>query len=194
MTTRRILVAYASRGGSTAGVAEAIGRTLAESGAQVEVRSMKSVASVDEYDSVVLGSAIRGGAWLPEAMQFLRTHQAALGRKPVAAFLVCITLAMPGGEQYRQSVSGWMKDARALVRPVSEACFAGAINYASVPLVPDGLKLGIMSAAMRVPPGDYRDWDAIRIWAAQLPRALGAASAQPGESFPVAASHPSLIA
>jgi menaquinone-dependent protoporphyrinogen oxidase len=39
----RILVAYASRAGSTAGVAEAVGRTLAQSGAQVDVRCMQDV-------------------------------------------------------------------------------------------------------------------------------------------------------
>jgi len=36
------------------------------------------------------GCAIRGGKWLPEAMQFMQTHQAALAQKPFAAFLVCI--------------------------------------------------------------------------------------------------------
>jgi menaquinone-dependent protoporphyrinogen IX oxidase len=39
----KIFVAYASRAGSTAGVAEAIGTALAESGAQVDVRLMKGV-------------------------------------------------------------------------------------------------------------------------------------------------------
>jgi menaquinone-dependent protoporphyrinogen oxidase len=73
-----ILVAYASRAGSTAGVAEAIGQTLAESGAHVEVRRMQDVKDLAAYRAVVAGSAIQGGHWLPEAMHFMQTHQAVL--------------------------------------------------------------------------------------------------------------------
>jgi menaquinone-dependent protoporphyrinogen oxidase len=70
--SNQILVAYASRAGSTAGVAEAIGQTLAESGAQVEVRPMQDVEDLAPYRAVVAGSAIQGGKWLPEAMQFMQ--------------------------------------------------------------------------------------------------------------------------
>ncbi|MCC6168651.1 MAG: flavodoxin, partial [Caldilineaceae bacterium] len=71
----KILVAYASRAGSTAGVAEAIGKTLAEGGAQVDVRPMQEVKDLTPYTAVVAGSAIQGGQWLPEAIQFIQTHR-----------------------------------------------------------------------------------------------------------------------
>jgi hypothetical protein len=58
----KILVAYASRTGSTAGVAEAIGQILAESGAPVEVGHMQDVKDLAPYRAVVAGSAIQGGA------------------------------------------------------------------------------------------------------------------------------------
>jgi len=74
----RILVAYASRGGSTAGVAEAIGQTLAAGGAEVDVRSMTEIDDVTAYQAVVAGSAIQAHQWLPEAMQFIQAHQAEL--------------------------------------------------------------------------------------------------------------------
>ncbi len=193
MTTRRILVAYASRGGSTGGVAEAIGKTLAESGVQADVRPMKDVTGVDEYSAVVVGSAIRGGAWLPEAMDFLRTHQRALRRKPVAAFLVCITLAMPGAAGYGEFVRGFMKDVRPLVTLRSEGYFAGVLDYSKVPLVPEGLQLRILSAASKTPPGDYRDWDAVRLWAAQLPHVLETTSAQEGSHYTAAARQQSMV-
>ncbi len=84
MTPNKILVAYASRTGYTVGVAEVIGQTLVESGAQVDVRAMRDVKDLTPYRAVVAGSAINGGQWLPEAMQFMQTHQAALSQKPVA--------------------------------------------------------------------------------------------------------------
>jgi menaquinone-dependent protoporphyrinogen oxidase len=186
MTARRILVAYASRGGSTTGVAQAIGRRLADGGVQVDVRPMREVLDLSPYGAVVAGSAIRGSAWLPEAMDFLRLHRSALQAKPFAAFLVCITLAMPGGAGYGQFVRGFLKDVRALVTPCSEACFAGALDYSTVPLVPDGLQLRLLSAASRTPPGDYRDWEAIAAWAAQLPRLLDAAASAEGSHYAAA--------
>ena len=69
--TTKILVTYASRFGSTAGVAEAIGKVLAENGAQVDVLPMRQVKDLAAYQAVVAGSAINGGAWLPGALEFV---------------------------------------------------------------------------------------------------------------------------
>jgi menaquinone-dependent protoporphyrinogen oxidase len=102
--SNKILVTYASENGSTAGVAQAIGKTLVEGGASVEVRAMRDVKDLASYQAVVAGSAIHGGQWLPEAMQFVRTHRAALNQKPFAAFLVCMTLSMQNGK-YREHVA-----------------------------------------------------------------------------------------
>ena len=113
--SNRILVTYASRTGTTAGVAEAIGKTLAESGATVDVRAMTDMKDLTPYDAVVAGSAIQGKQWLPEAMQFMQTHQATLRQKPFAAFLVCMTLAMKKGN-YRAEVANWLQPVRYLCR------------------------------------------------------------------------------
>jgi menaquinone-dependent protoporphyrinogen oxidase len=164
----KILVAYASRTGSTAGVAEAIGQTLAESGAPVEVRLMQDVKDLAPYRAVVAGSAIHGRQWLPEAMQFMRTHQAALVQKPFAAFLVCMTLAMPGAGKYRQGVADWLEPVRALVRPVSEGLFAGVLDISQVPSLGDRLKFRLSVLFGVWSEGDHRDWNAIRAWAADL--------------------------
>jgi menaquinone-dependent protoporphyrinogen oxidase len=61
---------------------------------QVDVLPMKEVQDLSAYRAVIAGSAINGGAWLPEAMHFIQTHQAELRNKPFAAFQVCMTLAM----------------------------------------------------------------------------------------------------
>ncbi len=166
--SNKILVTYASRAGSTAGVAEAIGKTLAESGAQVEVRPMQDVKDLASCRAVVAGSAIQEGRWLPEAMQFMQTHQAALAQKPFAAFLVCLTLAMPRADKYREHVATWLEPVRALVKPMSEGFFAGALDISKIPSFRDRLKFRLSVAFGVWSEGDHRDWDAIRAWAADL--------------------------
>jgi menaquinone-dependent protoporphyrinogen oxidase len=166
-----ILVTYASRNGATAGVAEAIGKTLAESGAPVEVKDMKDVKDLSPYRAVVAGSAIQGNQWLPEAMQFLQTHRASLGQKPFAAFLVCMTLAIGDGK-YREQVADFLQPVRALVKPVSEGLFAGVLDIKQVSSLSDRVKfrLSVMMGVWKE--GDHRDWNAIREWAASLPPLL----------------------
>jgi menaquinone-dependent protoporphyrinogen oxidase len=166
--TVKILVTYASNTGWTVGVAEAIGKTLAENGAKVDVLPMRDVKDLSPYDAVVAGSAVNGGAWLPEAMQFMRAHQAELKRKPFAAFLVCMTLTMKNGEQYRSHVSSWLDPVCALVRPVSEGLFAGGLDIRKIPSFSDRLKFRLSVLFGVWKEGDHRDWDAIRKWAEEL--------------------------
>jgi menaquinone-dependent protoporphyrinogen oxidase len=165
---QKILVTYASRTGWTVGVAEAIGKAFSEEATNVDVIPMKDVHDLAEYDAVVAGSAINGRAWLPEAMDFMRTYQGELRRKPFAAFLVCMTLAMKNGETYRPHVASWMEPVRSMVRPVSEGLFAGGLDIRKVPYASDRFKfrLSVLFGAWKE--GDHRDWDAIREWAGQV--------------------------
>jgi len=165
---KRFLVTYASRFGSTEGVAQAIGKTLSENGMNVDVLPMREVKDLSAYQGVVAGSAINAGAWLPEAMQFMQTHRAELARKPFAAFLVCMTLTMKNGEQYRRHVTTWLDPVRMLVKPISEGLFAGGLNISRIPSFGDRLKFK-MSVLFGVwKEGDHRDWNAIQKWALEL--------------------------
>jgi menaquinone-dependent protoporphyrinogen oxidase len=162
-----VLVTYASRGGSTLGVAEAIGKTLVEAGLRVEVLSMQDVRHLSPYRAVVAGSAVQGGQWLPEALQFIQTYRSDLSRKTFAAFQVCMTLAMKNGA-YRSHVSTWMAPVRALVRPVSEGLFAGAFDIHKVPSAGDRFKFRMTMLMGVWPNGDHRDWNAVHEWAESL--------------------------
>ncbi len=166
--SNKILVTYASRLGSTAGVAEAIGKTLTDNGAEVDVRRMEDVTDLSPYSAVIAGSAIRGKQWLPEAMQFIQTHQAELRQKPFAAFLVCMTLAMKNGEKYRPQVADWLQPVRASVKPVSEGLFAGVLDIGKIASFSDRLKFRISVLFGVWKEGDHRDWNAIRAWAASV--------------------------
>lgn len=176
-----ILVTYASRSGSTAEIAEAIGGTFTEHGILVDVRLMTEVTGVAQYQAVVAGSAVRQQQWLPEAMQFLETHQPELVRKPVATFLVCIALATKNPTRYQnglRAASAWMAPAHQLVNPVSEGYFAGVLELKKIKELRFRIALGAMVRLGLFPEGDHRDWDAIDNWANTLPAKLLTQAAQ----------------
>ncbi len=164
----KILVTYSSRTGWTVGVAEAVGKTLAENGVQADVIPMKNVKDLSTYDAVVAGSAIRSKAWLPEAVQFIRTYQKEIEAKPFAVFLVCMTLAMPNGENYRSHISTWLDPVRTLVKPVSVGLFAGGLDISKIESFSDRLMFRVSVLFGVWKEGDHRNWNAIKEWAAQL--------------------------
>ncbi len=163
-----ILVTYASRTGTTAEIAQAIGQTVSEGGLPVEVLAMPAVKDLTPYRAVIAGSALRQSKWLPEGAAFIQTHRAALSQKPLALFTVCITLAMSNSAQYRSAVAGWVAPVRAHVRPVNEGFFAGRLDFTQLPLNWDTLMLRAAVALGIFPKNDRRDWAAIRAWAMDL--------------------------
>ena len=162
----KILVAYASACGSTGQVAEAIGQELCSAGAEVDVRLAKRVSDLSPYQAVVLGSAIRMGRWLPEAVKFVETHQETLQRMPVAYFVVCLTMKDDTPEN-RREVTAYLDPVRAQVKPVAEGLFAGVLDARKLSLLPR-----LIMQAMKSPEGDFRNWQAIRAWATDLRPAL----------------------
>lgn len=155
-----ILVAYATRFGSTATVAEAIGESLRASGAAVDLRCVRDVREIAGYTAAVVGSAVRLGHVLPEAVDFVRQHQPDLERVPVALF--CVFISSPP----QVAREAYLADIRGFVRPVSEGFFAGRFDRRGAALlIPKAL-------AWLVPPIDRRDWRAIREWASALPPLL----------------------
>lgn len=165
--SNRVLVAYASQAGSTAGVAEAIGKSLAEGGAQVDVRHVDAITDLSAYRAVVIGSAIHSGQWLPEAVAFVERNRAALRRMPTAIFQVCMMMTSDN-EQYRAMIPSWLDPIAAELNPVARGSFAGQIDLARYPKLSDKLGMRIFLAFIKKQAGDYRDWNAIRSWAENL--------------------------
>jgi len=95
----KTLVTYASCTEYTIGVDKSIGRTLAESGFEVNVIPMKEFIDPSQYDAIIASSAIQSSRWLPEAMEFIQSNHEILRECPCALFLVCMTLAMKNGEK-----------------------------------------------------------------------------------------------
>src|SRR6478752_6918190 len=87
-----VLVAYATAHGSTRGIAERITARLGERHVAAQARPVSEIESVFDDDGVVVGSAIHGQAWLPEAVRFMRNNATTLAARPVWLFSV----GMPG--------------------------------------------------------------------------------------------------
>lgn len=166
----KILVAYASISGSTGEVAEAIGEILAQGGVTVEVKSVRAVTDLNGYDAVVLGSSIRAGRWLPEAVRFLDHHRAELAQLPVAYFTMCLTM-VDDSEENRRIVLAYMEPLLLQapeIKPVGLGLFAGSLDPTRAVIMPTK---GVFQ-------GDYRNWAVIKAWAEEIrPRLLSGAGA-----------------
>jgi len=159
---KKVLVTYATKLGSTRDVAQTVGETITQKGASVYVQPVNEVSNISEYDAVVLGSAIRMGQWLPEAMNFSKTHQAKLNTLPTAIFTVHIlnTESNPESIKARQTYTAPVWE---ILSPKSEAFFAGKIDLEELNFFER-----LLFRAVKSPAGDLRDWNAIRTWAGSL--------------------------
>lgn len=82
----RVLVAYATKNGSTAGIAKAIGEELDRMGLATDVHEVSEIRDLSPYRAVVLGSALYLGRWQKEALKFGKRHADELLRVPVWLF------------------------------------------------------------------------------------------------------------
>jgi len=169
----KILVAYTSEYGSTAGVADAIGKELCNKGASVDVRLIKKVTNLSIYQAVIVGSPIYKGKWMPSAVKFLEENSGMLSKIPVAYFVVCMTMHNPT-EDNRLKALAYLDSVRQSVpqvKPIKIGLFAGALHYDKLSWL---IRKILMSKGL--PEGDYRNWDTIRAWATHLNEIHGSAN------------------
>jgi len=164
--SNRILVAYATRTRSTAEVADVISEVLTARGYAVDVKPVKEKPSLDGYHGVILGSAIRMSAWLPEMLDFIRINQAKLNQIPTAIFTVHM-LNTGKDNDSRAAKDAYTTPIRKLIKPVDEAFFVGKIDLAKLSF-PDRVLTRLMVGEAGPKVGDFREWDDIRAWAKEV--------------------------
>ena len=156
------LVIYGTRAGSTAEVADFVGKTLSESGWSVDVKDVKTVQEVEGYQAVIIGSGIRAGRVYSEVKDFVKNHQTGLQKMPVAYFVVCMAMRNDTPEK-RIAADAYLDPLREEVKPVDVGLFAGKMD-------PD--RLGTLDKLMQkirnMPVGDFRDWKSIEDWSRAL--------------------------
>jgi menaquinone-dependent protoporphyrinogen oxidase len=159
----RVLVTYASRKGSTAEVAEAIGASLRTRGFDVKVESVEADAAPDGCAAVVIGSAVNGSQWLPEAVAYVRRHQVALNRVPTAVFTVHIMNAGTAAQPTQTAGVPWRG-------PVADATLPEAffLGIGPDPSKDSWLARWLFRRFGGAREGDCRDWKQIRGWAGRV--------------------------
>jgi menaquinone-dependent protoporphyrinogen oxidase len=159
---KKVLVAYASKYGSTGGVADAIGKELCAQDVAADTVLIKNAGNTSSYQGVVIGSAIYMGKWMPEAVDFVKENRDILRQVPVAYFLVCMTLSQPTETNRAKALSYMDPILKAVpeIKPVGIGTFAGAIDYNNL----SWLYKKILKSK-GTPEGDFRDWNAVRAWA-----------------------------
>lgn len=160
--TKRVLITFATRAGSTVGVAEAIGAELGRRGLEVDIQPVTANPTVDKYEAVILGSAIRMANWLPEMVEFIKRKQQVLRSLPIALFTVHI-LNTGADETSRTARLAYLNTIRPLLNPVDEVFFTGRIDLETLSFVDR-----LMVKMVKSPIGDFRDWDGIRAWSAAI--------------------------
>ena len=166
--TFRILVAYASKHGSTAEIAKKIGETLRTAGLDVDVLAADKVKDVAPYAAVVLGSAIYDGHWQKEAVKLLDDYKPLLTKIPVWLFS---SGPMSDGDP-ATLVQGWHI-------PSAQQAVADYIHARDIALFNGAIDIGKLTSAERqivkefkFVVGDYRDWTAINNWCVSIAASL----------------------
>ena len=165
---KKVLVAYGSKYGATAGIAEKIGQVLTETGLEVDVLPAEKARDLSPYGAVVLGSAVYIGSWRKEAARFLESNEKKLAELPVWLFS---SGPLDEGDPV-ELLDGWrlpkgLEPVANRIKPRDVAVFHGAAFMEKMNRL-DRFMLTNIKAKM----GDFRDWQSISLWATSIGEAL----------------------
>lgn len=155
----KILIAYASRYGSTAEIAREMAKAYENRGMGVDICPVDRVKDISVYKNIIVGSAIQKAQWLPEALKFIKENRQVLRRIPTAYFTVCLTMAKDN-QTSRYTAERFLDAVHEYNHADIEGFFGGVLDYARLSWIDRML----MKSRARVKEGDYRDWSAIRAW------------------------------
>ncbi len=166
--TKGILVAYATRYGSTREVAEAVAATFREEGADVTVKPAREVATVNGHTAIVVGAPLYLGAWHRDAFTLLSRHREALVGVPVALF--ALGPMATDEDELRSAGAQFEKTLAALswLELVASRVFCGKYDPAKLRFADRIIAALPASPLHGASANDARDWPAIRTWAKGL--------------------------
>jgi menaquinone-dependent protoporphyrinogen oxidase len=171
----KLLVAYASKYGSTAEIAELIGKELRLRGHEVDVESVETADNLGRYDGFVIGSSVYAGSWIKSAANFLRSNEGLLAAHPVWLF----SSGPTGQGDPNEIMDGWnfpenLQATVDKINPKDIILFHGNIDT-------DRLNFAerMIIKSVKATVGDYRDWLVIRGWARRIDLDIKESQASP---------------
>lgn len=170
----KVLVAYASRHGSTGGIAERIAEGLRNAGLEADAVDVLKRPDPEPYDAFVIGSAAYMFHWMKEATAFVDRHRDLLASRPVWLFssgpLGTDEVDDKGNDLLEVSRPKEFDKYGPVLHPRGEKVFFGAWdpNAPAIGFVEKMMKKLPAGATDAMPTGDFRDWPVIDAWAAEI--------------------------
>ena len=162
----KILIVFDTKYGSTEEIAKRVGDAVRNAGASVTMCHARTAPSPDDFDGVVIGSAVYIGGWRKHAKKYLLTHKILLSQKKVWLFS-----SGPTGEgDPVELLKGWtvpenLKQTVDAIRPADIAVFHGAVFMEKLNFIDRWL-----ASKVKSPVGDFRNWDAIDAFSRRIIR------------------------
>jgi menaquinone-dependent protoporphyrinogen oxidase len=205
---KKILIAYTTKSGSTAEIAQFIGKEMRARGTSAEVLTevlpICEVKNLGAYDAVIVGAPMILG-WHREAVNFLKKNELILKQKPLACFASALSLTKeadtsafpmpifqdpalakapknPQKLSFKENFSTLAKYLAPMLTSAPQVKPVGAAFFAGKL---DLARLNLINRLfvtliVGAKPGDYRNWDAMRSWADRLfPALVGQAQPSP---------------
>jgi len=171
-----VLIAYCTRSGATAEVAQAIGRTVNEAGLAAQVKAIADVQSIAPGTEVVLGAAIYIGHFPREFHRFLSRFEVELAKVRPWIFVLG-----PTEKERKQFAAAEEQARKELGRHPS--LHAGDMRVLGGKFDPAHLNLPFPMSLIqklpanpmkKMPVSDIRDWEWIRRWAEAIAEEIAA--------------------
>jgi menaquinone-dependent protoporphyrinogen oxidase len=179
----RVLVVHGSRHGGTRGIAERIGEVLRAEGIEAIVTPADEAGSDPTADAFVVGSGVYMGSWLNEPLEFMRRNQTILASRPTWLFSSGplpgstkevpdadpVTVALGPAEGPGSGGRRKVEELAAVIKPRDHAVFLGMFDPTDPPKAMSERFVRLLPISSKIlPPGDFRDWDAIEAWAKEI--------------------------
>ena len=175
----RILIAFASRFGSTSEISQEIGDILKQEDFKVDLIDLKGnsgkIPNLSDYEGVLVGSGIRMGRWTKEGLKFLKNNRNELKKMHLGVFVSSGKAANPetydlAREKYLETPLSKLELLRSdvMIEAFGGVFDLSASNHYSFFEKKMLKRIAKSSAGFIVQDGkmnDFRNWQLIREWA-----------------------------
>ena len=174
-----MLIAYVTRHGSTASIAEKIGEVLTGQGLFVDVRPVERIEEADlaQYDYYVVGSGPIWAKAMPPFLKFVKDYLGVFTSKPTAIFNVCMTVQRETPANMKRAadyLEASVKHVPELKPVVEKAMFGGRVSMEKLSIW-ESMVLRFFFIITPQTHGDFRKWDEVTAWAEKVGDAFKAA-------------------